>query len=127
MLAMTGWEDSPEVKYCTTTKENKIIPYDLVLNNDRFIAYAGDEFATLAISRNRNITVAVNLTLLGKDLNEEFKNYDYLARTFYISSRLTELDIESIGLITRKYDDDYLYLQWNLEGFSIEAYISFEV
>lgn len=127
MLAMTGWEDSGEIKYCTTENGKEIKPYDLILNSDRFIAYAGNEFAVLAISKNRNITVAVNLKVLDEKLYEHFTGYDYLARTYYISSKLTELNIDSVGITTTKYDDDYLYLTWELDDHLVEAYISFEV
>lgn len=127
MLAMTGWEDSESTRYCTTTKDNKVESYDLLLNSDRFIAYAGSEFVTLAISRNRNITIVVNLALLRKGLSEKFKDYDYLARTFYISNKLTELNVDSIQITTTKYNEDYLYLKWYIEDNLVEAYISFEV
>ena len=121
MLSMTGWTDSADIKYCTKDKNSgKFIPRELVLDCDRYIGYFGDDDVTLAISRNRNLTMCVNV----KTFQLDAPGYDYFARTYYFSNVYTELSLPDIELEVHKLDDDWMHLSWNYSGYHFEADIS---
>lgn len=126
MLSMVGWSDSSDVKYCTKKRENwqeinKFIPVDTVLDSDRYLGYFGDEDVTLAISRNRNISIAINLK---KFELEGTEGYDYFIRTYYFSDMYTELDIDSVELTVHRVNKDWLHMSWKYEDVLFEADIS---
>lgn len=123
MLSMVGWTDSKDIKYCTKVREeaDKFVPFDLLLDSDRYIGYFGDEDVTLAISRNRNITLIINT----KTVNiKGAENYDYFAKTYYFSGTYTELDLPTIDLYVRRIEEDWMHLIWAYMGIIFEADIS---
>ena len=130
MLSMTGWSDSDETTYCDiSTSEFK--KADIRLDSDNYIAYFGDETITSAISKNRNVTLVINSRALKMYELTEFaktKDYDYLVKRFYLSSRLTEYSNDLIDLSITRYDDDWIHLSWNYyEDIKFEAYISMDL
>lgn len=130
MLSMTGWSDSEDTTYCDiSTSEFK--KANIRLDSDKYIAYFGDETITLAISRNRNVTLAINGKALKMYKNPEFaktKDFDYLVKRFYLSSRLTEYENDLIDLKITRYDENWIYLSWKYyEDTTFEAYISLDL
>lgn len=121
MLSMVGWTDSKEVRYCTKNEQGEFVPYDIVLDSNRYLAYYGDEDVLLVISKNRNITLCINMNTFKLPGVE---NYDYFARTYYLSGIYTELSLPDINLEIHRIDKDWMHLQWAYNDALFEADIS---
>ena len=121
MLSMVGWSDSENIKYCTRDKDGKFVPVDIILDSDRYIGYFGDESVILAISKNRNVTICVDVN--GFDINEA-KGYNYFVRVYHFSSVYTELSLPSIDLEVHLVDKDWMHLTWKYLETVFEADIS---
>lgn len=120
MLSMVGWSDTEETKYCSKEK-GQFIPLPIRLDSDTYLGYFGDEDVTLLISRNRNISVCINLhsvPVKGTD------GYDYFIRTYYISAIYCELVLKDIELEVHRVNKDWMHLKWNYNGVVFEADIS---
>lgn len=120
MMLMLGWEDTDNTIIKQITKDGeKQLNHPI---SGFYEVYAGNDFVFLTVSKNRN------LSIFAKNNIDEFVEADYIMNTYYFSSIMTELELDSLNLKASRYlGDDFITVTWTFDEINYKLHIGFDL